>query len=236
MFENSYAARTAIKDVEISEMSLTEIKPMLCAKSHGDAYVCIDCPATCKYGERAIELVDSQTKKTLTRKQCYDYSNKVVAMRTYFEAATSENPAKFLVEKYGYENEKKAKTKLYQWKHSYGSNMGMIENKIKELEAEIKASRDESNKQADETVTETEPIQEEEIKKPTKRQEEKISQDYLVRKRTELENDILKAEDEIKKMEREIELYKARIEEDSMQIQAIRQVLEIFKKKDRDLV
>ena len=67
----------------------------------------------------------------------------------------------------------------------------------------------------------------------TRRQEEKLSKAVLERTRRELEDDILATEKEIEDLKKKISAAESRIQSDTEKIQAIRQVLEIFKEKDK---
>ena len=101
----SYADRKEILEDGISSMSMEKIKPLLCGKSRGDAYVCIDCATTCPFGRRAIELLEKETKgetPPMTRKQICAATKKIEAMENYLEAMTQPNPVEYVKEKYNW--------------------------------------------------------------------------------------------------------------------------------------
>ena len=213
-------------DAFIPKMTMDQIQEKLCAKSGGDVLKCIDCEGKCQYGKRAVELLEKETSRTVMNgKQVCDIRRRMDAMMGNLEVLQNDNPVQFIMQKYGFQNDRQAKQKMHYWKHVYGNDKLVIATQISDMQNTL-ATAQIVNK----TKKEPEPMPE--PGHATKRQEEKISQSCLERTRREMENDILKAEEEIKEHERAIELCKKRMDEDTQKIQAIRQVLEIFKKKN----
>lgn len=234
---NLYSRSAQNPDDNIPFMSMDELTPKLCHKCHGDAYNCIDCVSQCSYGKRAVELLEKDTNsfKPMTKKQQYSATQRIEAMRNYLEAMSAPDPVGFIIQKYGCENIRIAKNKIYQWQHNYGKNLGMISNKIKEIESEIMASNVQTNKNSSEDVKpviDSKTLSETEEKKPTKRQEEKISRNHLEQMRTDLENEFLRKEKEIEEYKKAITECEDRMTEIKENITALRKVLEIFKEKD----
>ena len=238
--KTSYADRKAILEDGISSMPMEKIKPLLCAKSRGDAYVCIYCNTTCPFGRRAIELLEKETKgtsKPMTRKQICDAKKRIEAMENYLDAMLQSDPVAYVKEKYNIDQDRVAKNKIYQWQHNYGTNVGMVSNKIKEIKAEIAASEPQMNITSSENekpeISQKTPVIQEENKKPTKRQEKEISKNHLQQMRTDLETECLELENEITEHKKAIERCEARIQEIAAQAQALRAVLDMFKEKEK---
>ncbi len=225
-------------DTKIPLMDMDELSPKLCGKSHGNPYFCIDCTNQCVYGKRAVELLEEETKtaKKLTKKQQYSQKQRVEAMSNYVEAMQAEDPVRFVMTTYKIENVRSAKNKIYQWQHNYGTNIRMVSDKIKLLESEIAASQAETDKDSPKVekaeIEKISPTIQGEEKKMTKRQEEKVSQSHLEKMRADLEKEFIKKESEIVEAKKIITDCEKRMEEITNEITAIRQVLEIFKKKD----
>lgn len=230
---------TAQNDTGIFSMSMTEIKPMLCAKSKGSALVCVDCVSVCPFGKRAIELLEKETKgttKPMNRKQICDATKRIEAMESYLEVMGKKDPVAFVKEKYGIPLDRTAKNKIYQWQHNYGTNLSMVSHKIEEIKAEIAASKtqmkEESSVVPEEKIEEKSPVIPAEEKKPTKRQEEKISKHHLEQMRADLEEEYLGLEEKINEHKKGIDECEKRIAAIVEETNAIRAVLDIFKKKD----
>jgi hypothetical protein len=222
---------------------MNEIKPMLCKDSHGDAYVCIDCTSSCDFGKRAVELLEKETKGLvgkMSKKQICDASRRVEAMENYLEAMSAPDPVGFVIQKYGCENIRIAKNKIYQWQHNYGTNLGMISNRIREIKDEIAASQTNVNKdpviKKDASVKENLQSNTIEDKKLTKRQEDKISQSHLEQMRLDYEDEYLKLAKQIEDYKKEIEECENKMENIVDRIKSIRAVLDIFKEKDAKYV
>jgi chromosome segregation ATPase len=235
----SYADRKEILEYGISSMPMEKIKPLLCGKSRGDAYVCIDCATTCPFGRRAIELLEKETKgetPPMNRKQICAASKKVEAMENYLDAMTQQNPVEYVKEKYNIEQDRVAKNKIYQWQHNYGTNLGSVSNEIKEIKLEIAASQQRVDKLSPEVKSAEIESKIAEIPgenvKPTKKQEKEISKNHLSQMRTDLENEYLELEKEIGEHKKAIEKCEARIQEIVEQTNALRAVLDMFKPKD----
>ena len=223
----------------IFSMSMTEIKPMLCAKSKGDPYICIDCASVCPFGRRAIELLEKETKgtmKPMNRKQVFDATKRIEAMETYLEVMSAKDPVAYVKTKFNITVDRTAKNKIYQWQHNYGTNLNLVANRIKEIKAEIAASnikpKEESTIEKIAKIAQENPVIPGEEKKPTKRQEEKISKHHLEQMRIDLEEEYLSLEKQIEEHKKEIEKCEKRISAIVEETNAIRAVLDIFKKKD----
>lgn len=220
-------------------MSMTEIKPMLCGKSHGDPCVCIDCTNVCPFGRRAIELLEKETKgtKIMNKKQIADATKRIEAMKNYVEVMNKPDPVAYIKQKYNISVDRTAKNKIYQWQHNYGTNISVVMHRIDEIQAEIAASQPQMNEEpAEETKAVNslkvpeKPIEE---KKFTKRQEEKMSRDYLEKMRADLENEYLGLEKQIEDYKKGIEECEKKIETIVEKVKSIRAVLDIFKEKDK---
>ena len=237
LYGSGYAGLRSTTDV--ASMSMDQLIPMLCKESKGDAYACIDCKISCPFGKRACELLEKETRKTMTpmtKKQQYAANQKITAMHNYLEAMSAPDPVKFIMEKYGSETERVAKNKIYQWQHNYGTNLNRVSNMITEIQAEIVAS---FPKMMNESPEEIKPVIEEKIetiplepKKHTKRQEEKISQSNLEQLRMDFENEYLGLEQQIEDHKKGIEECEKKIQAIVEKVNAIRAVLEIYKEKD----
>lgn len=239
-FGNRFIEQRAILEEGIENMTMVDIKTMLCGKSHGDPYVCIDCPSSCSFGKRAIELLEIQTKGNIVpmnKKQMYDASRKLESMENYLEAMKQSDPVVFIKEKYNLDSIRLAKNKVYQWQHNYGKNLGMIEERIKQIKLEISASDIQTNKESSAQekteIEEKTPMSPAEEKKHTRREEKEISKNHLERTRHELEEECLQLEAQIREHQKAIEKCENRINEISEEAQAIRRVLEIFNKGKR---
>jgi hypothetical protein len=220
-------------------MSIEELKPLLCEDSKGDICACISCEKVCPFGKRVTELLEKETKgstKQMNRKQICDAIKRIEAMENYIEAMSDKNPVAFVQQKYGIPLERTAKNKIYQWQHNYGTNISSIRNKVLEIKAEIAASQVNVDKQTSTTkqkeITEIIPVIPVDEKKLTKRQEEKISKHRLEQMREDLEKEYLGLEKEIKEHKKEIDECEKRIAAIVEETNAIRAVLDIFKKKD----
>ena len=226
-------ARPQNPDNRIPYMSMDEIHEKLCAKSEGDPLACIDCEPKCPYGKRAVELIEKETKNVsiMNKKQLCDVTRRLTAMSNYLEAMSKENPVQFIMQKYGCSKEPQARQKIHSWKHIYGGDMLLVATQVNELQNMVSNAQivDKPEKRTSESCL----LSVQELDHPTKRQEEKISQSCLERTRRDLENDILKAEEEISEHEKAIQACKNRMEDNTQKIQAIRQVLEIFSRKDK---
>lgn len=238
LYEGGYAAQNDTGS-SIFSMSMEEITPLLCDESKKDALNCVGCLHVCPFGKRAIELLEKETKgtvKPMNRKQICDAIKRVEAMENYMEAMSQANPTEFVMKKYGIPLERTAKNKIYQWQHNYGTNLTVISSKIREIKAEIAASQTQmkNNSPAIKTakIAEETPEIPVEEKKPTKRQEEKMSKNYLEKMRADLENEYLGLEEEIKEHKKGIEACEKRISEIVEDVKSIRAVLDLFKKKD----
>ena len=217
-------------------VTMKQFETALCTKYRDDPYSCIDCDHSCPKGQKAVAQLEKDTqKKQMNTRRKGAATMKISAMTSYVEAMSSPDPVAFVKEKYGIDNDRTAKNKIYQWQHNYGTNLPLIREKIKLIQDEIAAFDTQTNKvspeeKKPEIAPKTPVIQEE--KKMTKRQEEKISQSRLEQMRLDLEAEYLKAESDIETYKKEIENCEKRMTEITDQINAIRQVLEIFKKKD----
>ena len=228
--------RTASSSV--FSMSMTEIKPMLCGKSHGDPYVCIDCVSVCPFGKRAIELLEKETKgtKIMNKKQIVDATKRLEAMKNYIEVMNNPDPVAYVKQKYNISVDRTAKNKIYQWQHNYGTNLSIVVHRIDEIQAEIAASqpkmKEESSveKKAENSLKTPEKAIEE--KKPTKRQEEKMSRNYLEKMRADLESEYLGLEKQIEDHKKGIDECEKKIATIVEKVNSIRAVLDIFKEKD----
>ena len=209
----------------------------LCTKHRDDPYECISCEHSCPQGLKAVEKIEKETqKKEYTNRQKGAAQMRLDAMLNYVEAAESEDPIRFIMEKHKTKDEHAAKQKMYLWQYRYGKNIPMVKEKIKDLKNEMASLNTQTNKVSTDPVKAeiapktVDPNQGE--KKMTKRQEEKISQSRLEQMRLDLEADYLKAESDIENYKKEIQNCEKKMEEITNQINAIRQVLDIFKKKD----
>lgn len=235
---SGYTTRNTIGTTSVFSMSMTEIKPMLCGKSHGDPFVCIDCVSVCPFGKRAIELLEKETKgtKIMNKKQIVDATKRLEAMKNYIEVMNKPDPVAYVKQKYNISVDRTAKNKIYQWQHNYGTNLSIVAHRIDEIQAEIAASQPKIKeepsveKKAENALkTPEKPIEE---KKPTKRQEEKMSQHYLEQMRLDLENEYLGLEKQIEDHKKGIEECEKKISTIVEKVNSIRAVLDIFKEKD----
>ena len=214
----------------------TTMSHYLCTKYVDDPCECVDCKIGCANGVKAVEQLERDTKRIMTKKEIVGANQRINAMTNYLEVMSSPDPVKFVMEKYGSESERVAKNKIYQWQHNYGTNLHMISEKIRMLKEDVAASQAQMNKSSqEEKKPETAPKLPEkpaEEKKMTRRQEEKFTQGHLEKMRAELEADYLKAEAEIEEHKKGIAECEKRIEEITEKVKAIRSVLDIFKEKD----
>ena len=221
--------------VPVSNSTVT-MSHFLCTNYIDDPCECIDCKDKCAKGEKAVEKLEKDTKKIMTKKERTAATLRVTAMSNYLEAMSAPDPVKFVQEKYGSETERVAKNKIYQWQHNYGTNLRMVADKISLLKEEICLSEAQANKSTQDAnkpeIAEKTPDKPAEEKKMTKRQEEKFTQSHLEKMRAELEAEYLKAETEIEEHKKGIAECEKQIEGITEKIKAIRSVLEIFKEKD----
>ena len=230
---------TAQNDTSIFSMSMDEIKPMLCAKSNGNALICIDCASVCPFGRRAIELLEKETKgtiKPMNRKQICDATKRIEAMENYLLVMKQPDPVAYVKQTYNITVDRTAKNKIYQWQHNYGTNLSIVTHRIEEIKAEIAASKTQMNEDSSVVpqakIEEKSPVIPAEEKKPTKRQEEKISKHHLEQMRAVLEEEYLGLEEKINEHKKGIDECEKRIAAIVEETNAIRAVLDIFKKKD----
>lgn len=210
--------------------TMKQFEESVCMKYRDDPCECIDCEKPCEKGKETVEKLEKETKKVkiLTRKEQSNATMKITAMTNYLEAMAAADPIKFVMEKYGSETDRAAKNKIYQWQHNYGTNLFMVAEKVKLLKEEVATSQAATAPKKTALV----PKKPEEEKKMTKRQEQKISQSHLEQLRSDLESEYLKMEAEIEAHKKGIVDCEKRIEAITTEVQAIRQVLEIFKAKD----
>lgn len=230
---NNSAAHNS--DNSIFSISIENIKPRLCKESHGDPYACIDCENVCTFGRRAVELLEKETKgttKPMTKKQVFDASKKVRAMETYLEVMSAPNPVAYVQSKFNITVERTAKNKIYQWQHNYGTNLALVANRVQEIKDEIAASTPEEESPIERMakVANEEPV----IVRRAKRsdQREKVSKHHLEDLRVEYEEEVTRLDGEIEQYKKEIQKREARIAEIANDVKAIRAVLDIFKAKD----
>ena len=172
----------------------------------------------------------------MSKKQIADATRRVEAMENYLEVMSQPDPIEYLKAKYNITVDKTAKNKIYQWQHNYGTNLGMIANRIKELKDEIAASKTSNDVPAIEKLnaviphkTSSVPTEE---KKLTKRQEDKISQSHLEQMRREYEAECLDLEKQIEDHKKAIVECEKKIESIADRVKSIRAVLDIFKEKN----
>lgn len=127
----------------LEEMTLEQIKAndLLCAKSHGDPTMCIGCIGMCKTGYRVIELLEKETSELENDPpaKLTGLKQKLDTMKEYVAAMSSSDPLKYVLEHTGSKTENSANIKLKRWKQTYGSNMGMIQSHIKQIEETLQA-------------------------------------------------------------------------------------------------
>lgn len=212
-----------------------------CEKYKNEPYECIDCEKQCLNGKQAVKTLEKETRKPMSARQLRAADSKINAMTSYIEAMKAPDPIAFIMEKYKCNNVRMAKNKLYQWQHNYGTNLVKVKEDLTEIQAEsdaYKAQKEKELTNAQEPVippkTKTSVPAEKpaEEKKMTRRQEEKISQSHLELMRSELEKEFLQKEKEIEEHKQAIVDCEHRIEEITNQIQALRQVLDIFNAKN----
>lgn len=211
-----------------------------CDAYEKNPYDCISCTQQCLNGKNIVKQLEKETRKPMSKRQLGAADQRLTAMRNYLEAMSHPDPVKFLMEKYECRNVRIAKNKLYQWQHNYGTNTVDVAERIKEIEDEIAASKVQEKKESTATQKpKSAPISTEkpevipEEKKMTRRQEEKISQSHLSVMRSDLEKEYIDTEAKIEEYKTGIINCEKRMEEIAKQIQAIRQVLEIFNEKDK---
>lgn len=232
-------------------VTMKQFETSLCDKHLKDPYLCIDCEKPCPNGKEATKRLEKETRKPMSKQQLGAAEGKINAMNKYLEAMEAPDPVKFIMEKYSCKNERLAKNKLYQWQHNYGTNLVAVAESVKDLKDEIADTREKyqetksksaavNSQMKNESPDDGKPVidsktqaTQPEEKKITRRQEEKISQSHLEIMRGDLEKEFLQREAEIEEHKKEIKFCENRMEEITNQIQAIRQVLEIFKAKDK---
>ena len=172
----------------------------------------------------------------MNRKQICDATKRIEAMENYLKVMRQPDPVAYVKRTYNISIDRTAKNKIYQWQHNYGTNLNVVANRIMEIQAEIDASETHM-KESTPTVVKPEieaksPEISAEEKKPTKRQEEKISRHHLEQMRADLEEEYLGLEEKINEHKKEIDECEKRIAAIVEETNAIRAVLDIFKKKD----
>ena len=211
----------------------------VCLTYKTDALECVECANQCDKGIQAIKKLDQETSgtKLLDKRQIQGATKKLYALQEYLNAASSKDPIGYIMQHCDSKTVESARTKLKNWRYTYGKDYAKISQQIREISDQIDASntamKKESSKLPERKIalkipnTTGSPEQ-----RTTRRQEEKISQNCLETIRRELEDGILAAEQEIEDYKQKIAESERKIEDNTKKIQAIRETLEIFKKKD----
>ena len=235
-FESGYKVLWPKKDY--AEMTIDELSYSLCDKGKVDLCSCIDCDHKCPAGKRTIELLESETKspvKIMTRKQISDMRKRIEAMQNYLDAASASDPVAYVKDTY-HMDDKQAKMKIYAWRSHYGTNLGMISNKILDIKNEISASEAQMDKDPPKQRKPKSNEKDREIpgdeKMPSRRQQDKISKSHLEDMRHELEEECINLDKQIEEHRKGIDNCEKRIAEITLKINAIRAVLNIFDEKD----
>ena len=221
-------------------MSLSPNMTAVCSKYQDDALSCVDCVAKCPAGLQAIRKLDKETCSLQPYKKIDmgPQAKKLRTLQDYLSTESSGDPVRYIMEHFGVETEKKAKTKLFNWRYMYGKDYAKISDQIREITDRLALSgyqmKNESSKPTDALIAPKTPTNSgSSEQKLSRRQEEKISQSCLESLRLELENAILTAEKDIENLTMEIAEKQQIIKDSTDKIQAIRQTLEIFKQKDK---
>lgn len=211
----------------------------VCNKHQDDALACVDCVVKCPAGLQAIRKLDKETCSLQPYKKLDmgPQAKKLRALRDFMDAEASGDPVRYIMEHFGVSTEHKAKVKLYNWRCTYGKDYAKIQREIQEISDRLALSgyqmENESSKPVEAVIAPKTPTNSgSSEQKLSRRQEEKISQSCLESLRRELENEILAAEKDIENLNMEIAAKQQKIKDNTDKIQAIRQTLEIFKKKD----
>lgn len=134
----------------IEEMELWQIKEnnLLCGKANGDPTVCIGCVGMCSVGYKVVELLEKETADidNSPPAKLTGLRQKLDTMKEYVAAMSSSDPIKYIIDQTGSKSENSAKIKLKRWKQTYGSNMGMIQNHIKQIEETLSIQKEISDK------------------------------------------------------------------------------------------
>ena len=124
---------------------------------------------------------------------------------------------------------------MYQWKHNYGSNMGMLANHLAQMKAEFEAANvtieKETKEKAEEENNEEIEETEEKPKRITKKQKNKNVADGIQERRSELETEFLANEDEIARLNKQIDKLQKRNTKIEENIKALMAALEVFKEE-----
>lgn len=227
-FSKGYASQ------DISSLTMQELKPLLCTKYDRDPLKCCDCPVPCTYGKQAIKLLDFKTRTTnMNKRDIVNLKRKIDAIQNYVDASSSTDPVQYILTNCSINTEKDAKLKLYQWRHNYGKNIGMLQAHLLDLKAEYAAASSdlqdpekEDNKKPATEATEEKP------KRISKKQKNKNMSDGLSERRAELEAELLANDDEIKKLTKQIEKYQNRNTVIETSIKALMAALEVFKEEN----
>lgn len=230
------------KEFDLNLASIPELKPYLCGKTYGDPYVCIDCPAPCKFGKRAVELLEEETKaisSSMTKKKRYAKTRQIDAMQAYLAALKAPDPAQYVMKEYNLPTIQKARQKLHSWKHVYGANANMIEGKINLLKIEIgqnlnavKPEKTEKKAFPVPIIDRTVPSTKDPAAYTARKEEESAVKDALTKKRLAMEDEITHLDEEIIKYKAAIEFAEKKIADYTNQIQAIRLVQDMFNRKE----
>lgn len=112
---------------KIEEMNLIPLRSYACQKvrNNADWYLsCVDCPGGCKVGTRVKDILDGETKPSVTQTEKFNARmNKTLEAR-FQEAMKHPNPKQWLVDSGYYSTLESADTQIRKWKRKkkYGDH------------------------------------------------------------------------------------------------------------------
>lgn len=215
----------------LEEMELWQIKDnnLLCAKSHGDPTTCIGCVGMCTVGYRVIELLEKETSDLENNPpaKLTGLRQKLDTMKEYVAAMASSDPIKYILEHTNSKSENSANIKLKRWKQTYGCNMGMIQNHIKQIEETLNVQKEITDKVKANKAPEIKELPVSKMK--TSSNVNKALSD----KQEELKKFMHELEEQVKSYERAIQRANKQIETYKEQLEALEKVAFMFDKGDK---
>ena len=215
----------------VNELSMKDLKDsnQLCSRAKQDITTCLNCKGMCGAGYRAIELLEEETaaiEKNPPAKLT-GLRGKVDAMKLYVEAQKSQDPVKYVLEHTESKSENSARIKLKRWKETYGSNMGMIQNYVKQIEETLAAQQEVAEKVKANKKPEIKEL-------PTSKMKTSSNVNKaLSDKQEELKKFMHELEEQVKSYERAIQLANKQIETYKEQLEALEKVAFMFDKGDK---
>lgn len=140
-----------LSDEAIDKMDMPEIKSRLCFKSKGDPINCLECKGTCRYGRRAIQILEQETapaqepetelKYEIDERSIIDLAHlppkqkAAAAKKRYEDAIKQKDPVEYMMSRYGY-TRTHAKNFL-RWQKKGGSETARKDQKKAEKNRQI---------------------------------------------------------------------------------------------------